>query len=412
MRGFMMQLTTLPNGLRVATRTMPGAETAAVALHAETGSRHEPARLNGIAHLFEHMVFKGAGGRSACEISEAIEDVGGDLNAATDRDSTVFSASVMAEHVPLGVELIADMLLRPHFRMDELEREKDVVLQELGEARDTPSDIIFDDLQSAAFADQALGRSVLGEEASIAAVRTQDLHDWRDSQYRAGALALVAAGKVDHDQLVALAGTWFGEVDGGTPPPPEPAAFTGGSRVGRTACDQAHLALGFTGPALLAEDFYPARLFSEILGGGSSSRLFQQLREERGLAYSVFASFQPWRDAGLVSVYAATARDQCAAAAELVGEIVAECAETATPRELMRVKTQAKASLLMWLESPWGQANYLARQLSTYGRLVETGEIVEKVDAVTLDEVRAAGRAMLAGPRARATIGFPAVRAA
>jgi predicted Zn-dependent peptidase len=408
----MMLLTTLANGLRVATRTMPGAETAAVALHAETGSRHEPARLNGLAHLYEHMVFKGAGGRSAREISETIEDVGGDLNAATDRDSTVFSVSALPEHVPLGVELIADMIRRPHFAADELEREKDVVLQELGEARDTPNDIIFDDLQAAAFADQPLGRSVLGEEESIAAIIVDDLHDWRTGQYLAGSLSLVAAGKVDHSALVALAKTWFGDLADGTVPAPDQAQFTGGNRVGRGHGDQAHLALGFAGPAVLDENVYAARLFADIAGGGASSRLFQQLREERGLAYSVWSSFQPWRDAGLTSVYAATARSQSAAAAQLVEAVLQETATEATERELARVKIQAKASLLMWLESPWGQANHLARQLATYGRLFEPGEIVARIDAVTLDQVRAAGAAMLAGPRARATIGFPAVRAA
>src|SRR4051812_32468508 len=197
-----MKLTILPNGLKVASREMPSIETAAVGLYAEAGSRHEPARLNGIAHLFEHMVFKGAGGRSAREISEAIEDVGGDLNAATDRDGTSFMASVLAEHVPLGVELVSDLVLKPHLAAPELEREKDVVLQELGEARDTPSDIIFDDLWSAAFADQALGRPVLGDETSVEAIRVEDLHEWRRRHYGAGSLALVAAGKVDHDALV------------------------------------------------------------------------------------------------------------------------------------------------------------------------------------------------------------------
>ena len=408
----MMQLTTLGNGLRVASRTMPGAETAAVALHAETGSRHETEHLNGLAHLYEHMVFKGAGGRSAREISEAIEDVGGDLNASTDRDSTVFSASALPEHVGLGVELIADMIRRPHFTAAELEREKDVVLQELGEARDTPSDIIFDDLYQAAFTDQPLGRSVLGEEASIAAITVDDLDDWRSRQYRAGSLSLVAAGKVEHDRMVALAEHWFGDLDGGRTPEPESASFTGGNRVGRSHGDQAHLALGFAGPGLLDADAYASRLFADIAGGGASSRLFQQLREERGLAYSVWASFQPWRDLGLTSVYAATARSQSAAAAQLVEQVLAETAESADARELARVKTQAKAALLMWLESPWGQANYLARQLATHGRLVEPAEIVARIDAVSLDQVRAAGVAMLSGPRARATIGFAAVRAA
>lgn len=408
----MMELTTLSNGLRVASRTMPGAETAAVALHAETGSRHEPAALNGLAHLFEHMVFKGAGDRNAREISEAIEDVGGDLNASTDRDSTVFSASALPEHVGLGVELIADMLRRPHLSAAEIEREKDVVIQELGEARDTPNDIIFDDLQEAAFADQPLGRSVLGDEASIAAITADDLHGWREGQFRAGGLSLVAAGKVEHKRLVDLAEQWFGDLEPGKADAPETAHFTGGNRVGRSHGDQAHLALGFAGPGLLDAQAYPARLFADIAGGGASSRLFQQLREDRGLAYSVWAAFQPWRDVGLTSVYAATARSQSAAAAQLVEQVLHETAEEATERELARVKTQAKAALLMWLESPWGQANYLARQLATHGRLVEPAEIVARIDSVTLEQVRAAGAAMLSGPRARATIGFAAVRAA
>src|SRR5688500_15628099 len=218
-----MQLTILPNGLTVATRETPALETAAVGLYAEAGSRHEPERLNGIAHLFEHMVFKGAGGRSAREISEAIEDVGGDLNASTERDGTSFMASVLAEHVPLGVELVTDLILTPHFVGEDLEREKDVVLQELGEARDTPSDIIFDDLWSAAFAGQPLGRPVLGDEDSIEAIALGDLHDWRATRYRAGSLSLVAAGKVDHDALVALAAKWFGGLPSGELDAPEPA---------------------------------------------------------------------------------------------------------------------------------------------------------------------------------------------
>jgi predicted Zn-dependent peptidase len=408
----MMKLTTLPNGLRVASRYMPSVETAAVGLYADTGSRYEPARLNGIAHLFEHMVFKGAGGRSAREISEAIEDVGGDLNASTDRDGTNFMASVMAEHIPLGIELISDMILRPHFTSAELEREKDVVLQELGEARDTPNDIIFDDLQSAAFADQPLGRSVLGDEESIESITVEDLHDWRRSQYRSGSIALVAAGKVDHDALLELAEARFSDLPGGTNLAPEPAHFTGGDRVGRTSSDQAHLALGYSGPGQLDEDYYAARFFADAVGGGMSSRLFQQLREDRGLAYSVYASLCPWRDAGLFSVYAATARRQSAAAAQLIEEIVTDAVDTITPREVERVRTQAKAGLLMSMESPWGQSHYVARQLSIHGRLVDPSEVIAELATVTLEDVRRAGAKMLAGPRARATIGFPAVRAA
>jgi predicted Zn-dependent peptidase len=407
-----MKLTTLPNGLRVASREMPGIETAAVGLYADAGSRNEPARLNGIAHLFEHMVFKGAGGRSARAISEAIEDVGGDLNACTERDATSFMASVMAEHLPLGIELIADMILNPHFTEAELEREKDVVLQELGEARDTPNDIIFDDLWSAAFEDQPLGRSILGDEGSIEAVTVDDLHDWRTGQYRGGSLALVAAGKVDHEALVALAQQYLGGLPAGEIGPHEPARFTGGTRVGRGSSDQAHLALGLAGPAQRDPDHYAARLFSDIVGGGMSSRLFQQVREERGLAYSVYTMLHPFADTGLFYVYAATAREESARAAALIDEILAGTPETLTQRELDRVRTQARAALLMSMESSWGQAHYLARMLSAYRRLVDPSEVVARLEAVTLDEVREAGRKMLAGPRARATIGFPAVRAA
>lgn len=408
----MMKLTTLASGLKVASRPMPGFETVAVGLYADAGSRHEPARVNGLAHLFEHMVFKGAGGRSARELSETVEDVGGDLNACTERDGTSFTASLLAEHLPLGIELLSDMVLRPHFDAADLVREKEVVLQELGEARDTPSDIIFDDLWSAAFPEQPLGRSILGDEASIAAITADDLHAWRTDLYRAGSLTLVAAGKVDHDALVTLAETHFAGLPEGAIAPAEAAHFAGTVRAGGARADQAHLASAYAAPGLHDEDYYAARLFSDVVGSGASSRLFQAVREERGLAYSVWSSLAPYRDGGLFYFYAATARREAAAAAALVAEVIADTVETATVREHQRALAQAKAGLLMSLESSWGQAAYVARQLSVHGRLVEPAEVVAELEAVTLEQIRAAGAKILAGPRASATIGVPAVRAA
>ena len=408
----MMRLTILDNGLKVASRSMPGFETVAVGLYADVGSRHEPARLNGIAHLYEHMLFKGAGERTAREMNEAVEDVGGDLNAATDREGTNFTATLLAEHLPLGIELISDMILRPHFREADLAREKVVVLQELGEARDTPSDIIFDELWAAAWPDQPLGRSVLGDEASVGAITVDDLHGWRTERYRAGSLILVAAGKVDHDELVRLAGARLGELPGGMIAAPEPARFVGAARASRPRADQAHLAAGYRAPGVHDDDFYAARLFSDIAGAGASSRLFHAVREERGLAYSVWAALQPYREDGLFYFYAATARRETAAAAALIAETVAETAATATPRELDRAKAQMKAGMLMALESAWGQASYVARQLSLFGRLVEPAEMVRRIEAVSLEEVRVAGAKILAGPRASATIGVSAVKAA
>jgi predicted Zn-dependent peptidase len=408
----MMKLTILDNGLKVASRPMPGFETVAVGLYADAGSRHEPARVNGLAHLFEHMVFKGAGGRSARELSEAVEDVGGDLNACTDRDGTSFSASLLAEHLPLGIELLSDMVLRPHFEPADLAREKEVVLQELGEARDTPSDIIFDDLWSAAYPEQPLGRPILGDEASIAAIGLDDLHSWRTDLYRAGSLTLVAAGKVDHDALVALAEARFAGLPEGTIAAAEPGRFAGTVRAAGVRSDQAHLAAAYQAPGLHDPDHYAARLFSDIVGSGASSRLFQAVREERGLAYSVWSAFAPYRDGGLFYHYAATARREAAAASGLIDEVLAGAAMTASARERERALAQAKAGLLMSLESSWGQASYVARQLAIHGRLVEPAEVVQALEAVTLDEIRAAGAKILAGARASATIGVPAVRAA
>ena len=408
----MMELTTLVSGLRVATREMPGSTTAAVGLYVDSGSRHEPEALNGLAHLFEHMVFKGAGGRSAREISEAIEDVGGDLNACTERDSTSFTASVLPEHVPLGVELISDLILRPRLSESDLEREKDVVLQELGEAEDTPNDIIFDNLWSAAFEGQAIGRSILGSESSVRSIARGDLEAWRISHYRGGNLILVGAGQLRHGALVELAEAHFADLEPGTAPKAEPARFTGGRHPGRTASEQAHLTLAFRAPNVLAPDYFAARLFSDIVGGGMSSRLFQAVREDRGLAYSVYSNLHPFADTGLFYTYAATSKRQSGEAATLIEDVIRAAASDVTQRELDRARTQARASLLMSLETPWGQAGYVARQLSVYGRLVEPAEVIEQLESVTLDAVRGAGAAMVAGPSARATVGIPAVRAA
>ena len=407
-----IRLTTLANGLRIATHSMPDLQTAAVGLFTEVGSRDEPAALNGIAHLFEHMVFKGAGGRSARDLNEAIEEVGGDLNASTERDATNFTATVMAEHVPLAVELISDLILRPHFAEIDLEREKDVVLQELAEARDTPGDMVFDALWAAAFEGQSLGRSILGEEPTIGAVTVADLQHWRDLHYRGDDVSLVAAGKVDHDQLVELAERHLAAIPAGPKGAHEVARFVGGTRVVRHPTEQAQLTLGFAGPSDNAPDYYAARLFSDIVGGGASSRLFQQVREDRGLAYSVSSTLHPYADIGMFYVYAATSRRQAAAAMQLIEEIVHGTVSSVTQRELDRVRTQARAGLLMSLETPWGQAHYVARQLAVHGRLVDPAEVIEQLLAVKLDDVCAVGARMVAGPGARATIGMPAARAA
>jgi len=408
----MMQLTCLANGLRVASRPMQSVETVAVGLYAETGSRHESARLNGLAHLFEHMVFKGAGGRSARAISEAVEDVGGDLNASTDRELTAFYASLLAPDLPLGVALIADLVRRPHFEAKHLELEKKVVIQEYWEARDIGGDLVFDHLQEAAFPDQAMGRPVLGSEESVAAVTVDDLHAWRDEYYAPERLILVAAGKLEHGRLVDLAHGAFGDMAPRAAAPAEPGRFAGGRRAERRKGSQAHLAFAMAAPAWNDADSYAAQLFADVAGTGASSRLFQALREEQGLAYTVSAAAQSFSDCGLFWVYLACQRDQLGWAHAEAERVLAEIAAALTPAELARARALAKAGMMMSLESCWGQASYVATRLLREGRLVEPAEIVARLDAVTLDEVKAAGDKMLAGPRAVASVGGRLAKAA
>ena len=407
-----MRLTTLPNGLRVASRSMQSVETVAVGLYADTGSRFEPKHLNGLAHLFEHMVFKGAGGRSSREISELVEDVGGDLNASTDREGTAFYASLLADDLALGVELLADMVRDPHFEPGHLITEKKVVLQELAEAHDTPSDMVFEHLQSAAFPDQALGRSVLGSERTLEAIAVSDLRDWLETHYRANRLILVAAGKVEHDRLVELAERRLGNVPAGPSAQPQPGNFVGGWRFERRRSRQAQLAIGMPAPAWGDPQNYASQIFADVVGVGTSSRLFQQLREEQGLAYSVSAVSQPYSDCGLFSVYIATDRANADWAHEEVERVLAEAVENVTEAEIARARALAKAGMMMNLESCWGQASYLAGRLQRDGRLVEPAEIVARLNAVTIDDVRAAGARMLGGPRALASVGGKLAKAA
>ena len=404
----MTQLTTLANGVRVVSHTMPHVATVAIGLHVDTGARNEDERTNGVAHLLEHMVFKGTATRSARAISEQIEDVGGSLNAYTARDMTVFHARMLAEDTALGLEIVADLVRNPRFDPDELTREKDVVLQELGEARDAPDDIVFDHLQAAAYAGQALGRSILGSEASIAAITDADLRDWLAVQYRGGSCIVAAAGAVDHAVLVDLSDRLLGDLAPGTRPAAPAAAFAPGVVHDRRRFEQAHLTLGAAAPGHGDPDHDAIALFTMAAGGGASSRLFQELREERGLAYSVYASTTPYADAGLFSVYLATAKKDAARAFDLAVEVLAATAATLSPEELARAKAQVRAGLLMSLEAPGGWAEFVARQLLAHGRLQTAAELVARIEAVDLDHVRAAAGRLVARPYATADVGSPA----
>lgn len=402
----------LPNGLTIAVEPMAGVETLAVGLYADVGSRSEPAGLGGLAHMVEHMVFKGAGSRDAKAIAETIEDAGGALNAWTARDHTVFQARLLAGDLALGMDIIADLVRDPHLDAEELERERGVVLAELGEARDAPDDIIFDHLHATAYAGQRLGDPVLGSEPSIAAIDAQALRNWLSTQFRPSGLLIAAAGKVDEDALLKLVEARYGDMAPGAPPAWAPAHFSGGAHHDRRRFDQTHLALAHPGLGHDHANVHALALYGSAAGGGMSSRLFQQLREERGLAYSIYAWTQPFAETGLFGVYCAAARPQAAQAFALARQVLAETAETLTEAELARAKAQAKAGLLMGLEAVGSRCDHLARQIQVKGRIVPPAETVAMIDAVTLAQARAAGQAALSGGEAVATVGGKLAKAA
>jgi predicted Zn-dependent peptidase len=400
------QISILDNGLTVASWALPGLETAAVALTAETGSRFEQPEHNGLAHLFEHMVFKGTQRRSARAIAEEMEDVGGQLNAWTSRDTTMFHARLLARDLPLGVDLIADLVTGARFDDADIVREKEVVLQELGEARDTPDDIVFDHLQEAAYPDQALGRSILGDEASLARISRDDLLAWQAGHYAPQRLTLVAAGKVDHAALCRLAEAALPATTGSDATlASDTVRFHPGRRHDARRIEQAQLTAGWAAPGHHDPAQDAALLFTLAAGGGMSSRLFQQVREERGLAYTVSASLQPYADAGMMSVHAATDPRQAAAARDLIMTVLQETAGGLEQAELDRARAQAVAGLLMALEGAAGASDYLGRSLLVHRRFMPPAELVARIEAVTVDAARAAGAAMLAGAPARAEIG-------
>jgi predicted Zn-dependent peptidase len=395
----------LGNGLTVATDPMAGAQSAAVGLYASVGSRSEVEGLGGLAHLVEHMVFKGAGGRDAKEIAECIEDVGGSLNAWTARDQTAFHARVLGADVGLALGLIADLVRSPKMDEGELEREKLVILSELGEAMDQPDDLIHDHLFEAMYGRQPIARPVLGREPTIRAATAADCTAWLTDEYRPERLVIAASGAIDPDDIVAMAERLFGDLEPGQVPVVAPGQFVGGVRHDRRAFEQAHWGFAMEGLAATDPRVPALGLFTQAVGGGMSSRLFQQLREERGLAYSVYAWNQGYSDTGLFAVNCATDAKKAGEAMALARDIVARAAEDLSQSELDRARAQIEAGLLMSMETVPGRADHLARSIEVFGRIVSQEEVVAELRAVDLAAARAAGAALHVGPVAVASIG-------
>jgi predicted Zn-dependent peptidase len=397
--GDAIRVTRLPSGLTVVSERMDRVETVSLGAYVATGTRNELAEENGVSHFLEHMAFKGTERRSAAEIAEEIEAVGGHINAYTAREQTAYYVKVLKEDTALAADIIGDILTHSTFEPEELERERGVILQEIGQANDTPDDIIFDHFQEAAFPAQPMGRPVLGTEEVIRGLSRNALTGYMRRHYPASNVVVAAAGRLEHAHILDLVHSHFADLPGVKPPPVSPGLYRGGEFREARDLDQVHIVLGFPSVAYGDPDYYPTLLLSTLLGGGMSSRLFQEVREKRGLVYSVYSFTAPYMDAGLFGIYAGTGESEAAELMPVTLEELRKVQENVSEAELARARAQVKASLLMSLESTGSRCEQLARQIQVFDRVIPTNETVGKLNAVTTDDVRrAAARVFRATP--------------
>jgi len=395
-----VEVSKLPSGLTVVTDNMPHLETASLGVWAGVGGRDEKPDEHGISHLLEHMAFKGTERRSSREIVEEIEAVGGDLNAATSTETTAYYARVMKADVPLALDVLSDIISHPTFVTEELEREKSVIEQEIGAAQDTPDDVVFEYLSELCYPDQSIGRSLLGTTRTLKAFNRDSLRNYLATHYRGPNMVVAAAGAVDHARVVAEAAERFASFAATPAPQPAPAVFgKGGSRVVHRELEQAHLTLALEGVPQTDPALFSLQVFTNILGGGMSSRLFQEVREKRGLCYSIYTFHAPHADTGFFGLYTGTDPADAPEMMEVIVDVINDSVETLTDAEIARAKAQMKAGLLMALESCSSRAEQLARHILAYGRPLGVDELVARIEAVTRESTRDAARTLLARSR-------------
>jgi predicted Zn-dependent peptidase len=400
-----VSVTTLKNGMRVLTDRMDSVETVSIGVWVDVGTRHEPAQVNGVAHLLEHMAFKGTERRSALDIAAEIEAVGGHLNAYTSREHTAYYAKVLKENVALAVDILADILQHSAFDPKELERERTVILQEIGQANDTPDDIIFDLFQERAFPDQAMGRPVLGRAEIIRRIDRDTVAGYMRRHYAASGMLLAAAGNVEHRQLVALAEAAFAGLPASRTARSEPARYVGGELREERDLEQVHVVLGFPGFPFADPDYYAASVVSSALGGGMSSRLFQEIREKRGLVYAIYSFTHAYSDGGLFGVYAGTGEEEVAELMPVLCDEIRKLSAGLEQVELERARAQLKAGLLMSLESTTARCEQQAAHMLVFGRPLDMTEMVSRIDAVDAAAVTRVARRLRTAPPTLTALG-------
>lgn len=400
-----IELTTLPNGLTVATNAMPGYGTAAVAVTFGAGSRFEAPKEQGIAHMLEHMAFKGTNRRSALCISEEIEQVGGDLNAYTSAEDTLYEARVHGDDIPLAMDVLSDILTDPLLSEADIEREKEVILAEIGARRDSPDDFVYELAMQQSFAGQAFGRSTGGTPETVMALSHDMLADFRARHYHAGNAIVVASGNVNHADLVRLAEDKLGRLAAGRRSSAPKAEWTGGVVCSEQDIEQTYLMMMFPGASEGSSDLMSMRIFAAIVGGGMSSRLFTEIREKRGLAYSLQGFHFSFSDTGVLGFGADAADSKFCDLLPAILDVLSAAPATLSERELARAKAQLRMSIQVSRESPGQSTHWLTNQILAHGRPILPSELLLELDAVTLEDVRRVGQAALAATPTLATVG-------
>jgi predicted Zn-dependent peptidase len=381
------QITTLPNGMRVASEFLAGVESVAVAVSVGTGARYESEAENGISHLLEHMAFKGTKTRSARDIAEIFDAIGGQLNAYTSMELTVYYAKVLKQDVTLAVDVLADIMQNSTFTEDELTREKEVIIQEIAMHHDTPDDLIVDYFDGTAFANQPLGRSILSTAEKVASYSSDDLRNYMAAHYRPQRMVITAAGNIDHTDFVTLVEQFFTMPKVKDGKSFETAKYIGGDNRVTADFEQLHLLIGLPAVSMHSPDYYTLQLYTTLLGGGMSSRLFQEVREKRGLAYTVYAMASAYEDMGIMSVYAAAAPDKASELSAVLCEQIAGMKNDISDIEISRAKNQQKAELLMARENPQTVATWIGRHILLFGEYREAAGIIKKIDAVSKEQL-------------------------
>ncbi len=400
-----VEITTLDNGFRIASDRMASVETVSLGVWVGIGTRHEEAAENGVSHLLEHMAFKGTKRRTARDIAVEIENVGGVLNAYTGREQTAYYAKVLSDDLPLAVDIIGDILQYSTYDATELERERGVILQEIGQAEDTPDDIVFDYFQEAAFPDQSMGRPVLGRTEIIERLRAEEIAAYQNSRYRPANMVLAAAGNLEHARLVDLALKAFDNLPRGNSGVPEGARYQGGEARYERDLEQAHILLGFDGIGIHDPDYYASAVLSQLFGGGMSSRLFQEVREKRGLVYGIHSFASAWNDAGLFGIYAGTGEKEAGELLPIVCDELLKLPHDISEEELRRAAAQLKAGILMAREKTSARCEHLAAQILIHDRVMTPAEIVAKVDAVGIVDLARVAKRLIGGTPTLTTMG-------